>query len=130
MSITPDFIRILFVECASRQTRVSIFFAFSRIVSGIYIVHWVGCYPTGCPVYCGIPQCWCPVLVSFRERVFSIAPTTTAQRYNIFSRYANKILILIGNVLMFELKLCCFPRCLCAFSSKSKDLFVYVKKKL
>ena len=65
MSITPDFIRILFVECASRQARVSIFFVFSRIVSGIYIVHWVGCHPTSCPVPCGIPQSWCPVLGTF-----------------------------------------------------------------
>ena len=50
----------------------------------------------------------------------------------IAARYANKILILIGNVLIFMLfpALFCFPRCSCAFSSKSGDLFVYVKKKL
>ena len=53
----------------------------------------------------------------------------TAQRCNIFSRYANKILILIGNVLIFVLFLALLSSLLLVHSLPNLKIYLFMSKK-
>ncbi len=65
-----------------------------------------------------------------KSEIFSLPPhSPTAQRYNIFSRYTNKILILIGNVLIFELIFVLFPALLLVHSLPNLKIYLFMSKK-
>ena len=51
-----------------------------------------------------------------------------AQRYNIFSRYANKILILIGNVLIFVLLSALLSALLLVHSLPNLKIYLFMSK--
>ena len=90
--IPPIVNRHSFVYCIGIVFRHPTFVHFQKLYSGSKH-RSLGWMPSnkGVLIFCGIPQCWCPVLVSFQERVFFSLPphSPTAQRYYFFSRNAN-----------------------------------------
>ena len=75
LTFIQDFGLILFVYCIGIVFRHPTFVHFQKLYSGSKH-RSLGWMPSnkGVLIFCGIPQCWCPVLVSFQERVFFLYP--------------------------------------------------------